>query len=257
MIKEHIRKDRSYKLCDNSKGISYYLKSGRNKKLLIYDEDIQYKRPIRHCPNEKSIYIDEQSEHAVVSPIIFNQGLLQVYLTDPITQEFLNKHPDNGLIFEEIDTLKEDTKYVDRDELILEIKQTILSKSKEEEGILYLEMVVSKLTGSYEQSSKKTITELKRILYQEAENNPEYFTDKNGNINVFDNEALIRQYITLNALKSGVIKKSMNGTTMLWTKDNTEIVTAPQGINLVDYFSDYLSTDNGMLVLQEIERRIK
>ncbi len=42
---------------------------------------------------------------------------------------------------------------------------------------------------------------------------------------------------------------------MVWVKDNKVIATAPRSIELLEYFADYLATDEGMLVLEEITRR--
>ena len=42
---------------------------------------------------------------------------------------------------------------------------------------------------------------------------------------------------------------------MVWVKDNKMIVTAPRGLGLVEYFADFLGTEEGMLVAEEIKRR--
>ena len=88
--------EKSYRLTDSRSGEAFMLKTGRNKRLLFFDEDKKYNRAIRHCPNEVSIFIDEQSEHALVEPIIFFNGLLEVKREDQATQKFLDSHPDNS-----------------------------------------------------------------------------------------------------------------------------------------------------------------
>ena len=42
---------------------------------------------------------------------------------------------------------------------------------------------------------------------------------------------------------------------MLWAREKKEIATAPVGVSLVDYFTSYLATDEGMQVMEEITRR--
>ena len=42
---------------------------------------------------------------------------------------------------------------------------------------------------------------------------------------------------------------------MVWVRDNKMIATAPRGLELVEYFADFLSTEEGMLVSEEIKRR--
>ena len=64
-----------------------------------------------------------------------------------------------------------------------------------------------------------------------------------------------RKYITLRAIKDGIIKKSPNNKSIVWGKDSKKIYTAPQGVDLVESFADYLSSDDGIIVLEEIKKR--
>lgn len=251
--------DKSYRLVNDRSGEAFLLKTGKNRKLLIFDEKKGFNRPIRHCPNEKSIFIDEQSDHALVEPIIFEFGQLEVSYQNQITQKFLNAHPDNasngGNWFEEINDEVEAEKIIETEELILDIKQEIRNKSKEKDGIYALEMVASVLLNSDNKASEMGKEELKRIIYREVDKNPNYFLDENNNINIFNNEELQRKYLTLRALKEGILKKSISDKSIMWAKDNKVITSAPRGINLIDYFADFLSTDDGILVLEEIKKR--
>lgn len=251
--------EKSYRLTDSRSGEAFMLKTGRSKNLLHFDEEMKYNRAIRHCPNEKSIYIDEQSDHALVQPIIFKQGFLDVKREDQATQKFLTAHPDNvlngGGWFEEINDEIEAEEDIEREELIAEIRQVIKKKGDEEEGIYALEMIASILINSVVTASKMSKSELKREIYRYADSDPDYFTDDEGNVNIFDDEDIQRKYLVLRALKDNVIKKSPNKKSILWTSGNKVIATAPQGLDLIDYFSDYLSTDEGILVIEEIKRR--
>lgn len=251
--------EKSYRLTDSRSGEAFMLKTGRNKKLLHFDENVKYNRAIRHCPNEKSIYIDEQSDHALVDPIIFIKGFLTVKREDQTTQKFLAAHPDNvankGGWFEEINDEVEAGEDIEREELITEIKQVIKKKGDEEDGIYALEMIVSILLNSITTASKMSKSELKREIYNYVDVDPYYFTDDVNNVNIFDDEHIQRKYLTMRAIKDNIIKKSPNKKSILWTSGNNVIATAPQGLDLIDYFSDYLSTDEGMLVIEEIKRR--
>ena len=252
-------KPKSYRLTDDRSGEAFLLKTGKNRKLLVFDKGQGYNRPIRHCPNESTIYIDEQSEHALVEPIIFKFGQLDVKATDQVTQDFLDAHPDNaangGSWFEEVNEEIEAQESIEVEELILDIKEAVRKKAKEKDGIHSLEMVTSILINSLAKASKMTEGEMKRVIYREADENPYYFTDDNGNVNIFDDQTLQRRYITLKAIKDGVIRKSANNRTIVWAKDGKTIASAPTGIDLIEYFSDYLATDDGMLVLDEIMKR--
>lgn len=253
------RTNKSYRLMDDRTGTSFLLKVGRDMNLTVYDEKQDVRRAIRHCPNEKTIFIDEQSKHALVEQIIFEYGYLEVPADRPLTQQFLDQHPDNhangGNWFESVDEEKESQDYVKEEDLKHEIRTLIIEKSKEDDGVYALEMVASVLTGSLAEVSKMKTAELKRLLYTELEVNPHYFTDDNGNITVFDDQEMQRKYLTLRALSDNIIKKSPNGRAMHWSKDNKKIAAAPVGVDLVEYFAEFLSTDEGILVSEEISKR--
>ncbi len=251
-------KNKTYRLADSRSGESFMLKTGRNGRLTIFDEEKGVRRAIRHCPNQGSIFIDEQDQYARVSPIIFTNGYLTVSAKDPITQQFLDLNPSNvangGTWFEAIDEEKEAKESIEIDELQIDLKYTVRQTAKKKDGIHKLKAEVAVLTGSIDRAAKQGIEELKQELYNHIEIDPYYFTDDVGNPNIFDNEDIFRKYMVLKALKDGVLRKSPNNKTMTW-KDKTVIVSAPIGVDLIEYFTGYLTTDEGMLVLEEMTRR--
>ena len=251
--------DKTYRLSDNRSGESFMVKTGRNGRLTILDTEKKVRRAIRHCPNQPTIFIDEQDSFARVSPIIFTSGYLTVSAKDPITQYFLDNHPSNvangGTWFEFIDEEQEAKESIEIDELQIDLKYTVRKVAKQKEGIHKLKAEVAVITGSVDIASRKEIEELKQILYNHIEIDPFYFTDDEGNPNIFDNEDVFRKYMVLKALKDGVIRKSPNNKTIMWGNDKKTIVSAPIGVELVEYFTGYLTTDEGMLILEEITRR--
>lgn len=250
---------KSYRLTDDRSGEVFLLKVGRDMNLLVFDKTKGYNRAIRHCPNEKSIFVDEQSDHALVDTIIFEKGYINVEANQQITQKFLDAHPSNvingGNIFEEVDDEKDAMSYVEEEDLKHEIRTVVIEKANEKDGVYALEMVASVLTGSLDETRKMTVGEMKRIIYQEIDDNPSYFTNENGEINIFDDDHMQRKYVTLRALKEGILKKSQNGRAMHWAKGDKKIVAAPVGIELIEFFTDFLSTDDGILVAEEIAKR--
>ena len=250
---------KTYRLADDRSGLSFMLKTGKNGDLLVFDEDKGYNRAIRYCPNEKSIFIEEQSQHALVVPIIFESGYLEVDAKDQTLQKFLDAHPDNlankGVWFEQVDEEKEAKESIELDEKIIDIKQAIRNKLKEDDGIFQVEAAVAVVLDSVDEASRMGKEEMKRVLYQEVDINPHYFMDEEGNVTIFNDDTVTRKYFVLRAIKDGIIKKSANERSMLWTKDNTVIASAPIGLKLVEYFADFLGTDDGLLVAEEIKRR--
>jgi len=261
-------KEKSYRLTDDRSGESFMLKTGKKGNLTVFDPKFKRtdggtgaRRAIRHCPNQNSIFVDEQDKFARVDPIIFINGYLTVSADNPTTQKFLDMHPsnqansENGGWFEEVDDEKVAKESIIDNELEMDIKYAVRAKAKEKDGIHALRAVVAVLSGSVESTYEKGIEELKGILYNEIENDPYYFTDEAGNVTIFEDDEMERKYLTLRAIREGILKKSANGKSMLWAKDSKMIATAPTSIDLIEYFADYLTTDDGILVAEEIVKR--
>ena len=81
------------------------------KGVTIYDEEKDTVREIRFCPNEPSIFVDEQSEKALKQSVIFREGRLFVRKDQPNLKAFLDIHPENkangGKLFSVIDKKKD------------------------------------------------------------------------------------------------------------------------------------------------------
>jgi len=260
-VKKEVKKlvDKTYRMADDQSGESFMLKVGRSRSLLVFDESEKRNRAIRHCPNERSIFVEDQSEHALVEPIIFLTGYLEVPHTDVVTQQFLDAHPSNvkngGNWFEEVNDEIEAEQAIAMDEIIMDIKQAIRDKSKEKGGLITLSAIVATISGSVVEANKLGLQELKRKLYLEAERDPMYFVDDNMEVNIFDNDYIYRKYLVLNSIKQGLLKKSKNGKAILWAKEGKVIATAPQSVDTIEFFTNYLTTDDGLLVSDELKAR--
>lgn len=261
------KQEKEYRLANDRSGESFILKVGRNGKLTVYDEEFVTpqgtkgaRRAIRHCPNQQSIFLDKQDKFAKVEPIIFINGYLKVPADQPMTQMFLDMHPSNvangGRTFEPVDEAIEAQESIEVEELQTKLKAAVISMSEEKQGLLKLSSVAAVIEGSVDKVSRMQIPELKRIIYNKIEDNPYYFTDDGGNITIFEDESVDRKYVVLTALKHGVLRKSANGRSMLWGDNKELIVTAPIGVDFNDYFANYLTTDDGVLVFDEIIKRI-
>lgn len=90
-------KDRVYLLANGKTPLTYSLanKHTNTRPLLVIDEESQRQRAIRYARNQKSQFVDEQDEHVIVEPIIFQDGKLVVPKVNFQLQEFLSMHPDN------------------------------------------------------------------------------------------------------------------------------------------------------------------
>lgn len=256
-VKKFTAKD--YRLTGDRSGLAYVIKTGKRKRLLVFDEDKGFSRPIRHCPNESSIFADEQNEFSYVEPIFFMHGYLSIDRESQITQKFLDNSPENvangGNLFEAVDDEKEASGELEMSELKVDIYNAVRKVADSENGEYKLEAVVAVLEDSVTTASEMQMSSLKRRLYQEIESNPWYFCDDHGNVTVFEDDYITRKYFILRAIKEAVIKKSANTKSMVWVRDNKSIVSAPRGVELTDYFTDFLATEEGMLVAEEIKKR--
>ena len=242
---------KTYRLKGDFSPISFLLKTGRGNTLLYFDEEKGYNRAIRHCPNERSIFVDEQSEFAVVKAVEFERGYLEVGATDTMTKEFLEKNPHNGQIFEEVNFEEEAKEDIELQDIIADLRVAVREKAKEENGIYELEALVAVLRGSVAQASDMSPSELKREIYRVINDDPRRFIDEKGTPQLF-NEYVKRRHIGLTAMATGVLEVSANQRAIVWGKSKETLINVPKGILPIDSLSDYFETDDGILALEEI-----
>lgn len=249
-----VREDKEYVLLP-FQPLTFTLKTGRDNNLVIYDEEADENRAIKHCPNEKHIYVDQQSSKAVVKEIIFINGLFEAKATDVITQEFLDKHPSKGRLFSLIDVAAEAEEDIESDEIILDIKQAIRDKTKQEGGIEELRVIVSVLISDVSTASKMSVAELKRAAYEAVDTNYNRFVDDEGNVTIFDDSEVTRKAVAQHAFNSGIISVSSDSRKIQWSDNKATICLIPTGKNYLEYFTTFLETEDGMIVMREIDKR--
>jgi hypothetical protein len=235
--------------------LTFTLKVGRDSRLLVFDEEKGYNRAIRHCPNEKSIFVDEQSDRAVVEPIIFLKGLLETKETDTITQMFLEMHPKRGFVFDVIDDAQDAAELADYEEMKLDVKQAIRAKMKEEGGIEELRIIASVLNQDSAGAAKMSPAEIKTVLYDAVDSNVNRFIGDDGDVTIFDDMDIKRQAIAQHAFNSGVITISADGSKVMWSDTKAQICRIPEGQGHLKYFASWLATEEGLDVAREISKR--
>ena len=106
-------KDRIYFLSNGKTPLTCSIpnKHTPSRPLLVVDEEKQTQRAIRYSRNQKSQFVDEQDEHTIVEPVVFQDGKLIVPKTNFQLQEFMDIHPGNesngGSMFYEYDPEKQ------------------------------------------------------------------------------------------------------------------------------------------------------
>lgn len=251
--------EKEYRLLGDGTPISAIVKTGSSGTLLTFDKTLQHNRAIRHCRNEKSIYIDEQSKFAVVDPIIFEYGYFKTLATDVTTQNFLDASPENkangGSIFEIVDEEQVAEDSLDREDLVADLRMAVREKQEEEDGLYELQAIASVIQDSHVKASKLSKPELRRIIYDAINNNPYEYIDEDGNITLFD-ESVKRKYLALRAIGEGLIVVTPDGRSIIWGDNKNLITGIPSGRSSTEYFAEYLATDDGMLVLDKIVKSL-
>lgn len=245
-----------YKLKSGRQPLSFTLNVGRDMKLLVWDEQKEQSRAIRHCPNERTIYLDKQNKDtAVVEPIVFLKGF---YFTDErkaYTQEFLEAMPKFNVLYELVNAEGNAKKLINVEDLIIDIKQAIREKSKSEMGIEEIRAIVSVLTSDPLGASKMTPSELRFAAYGSVDKNPNRFTDDTGRVNIFEDSQIKRTAMAQHAFLSGIIQPSVDGREVMWSDNKATICTIPPGLGYMAVFSDFLATEEGITVARELTRR--
>ena len=162
--------DKAYRLKQDGAPLSYMLSSrhSRRSPLLHFDEGKGLNRPLRYARNQKSPFEDEQDGNAVLSPVIFEDGMLTVSKTNPVLQQFLHYHPLNGTRFEEVDKERDAQEELQA----IEMEVDALSTAKEL-SIEQLEAVGRVLFNS--KVSMMQTAELRRDVLVYARRDPQSF----------------------------------------------------------------------------------
>ena len=231
-------KDRVYVLKGSSTPLSYTLASRHTHRssLLYFDEKTGLNRPLRYARNQKSPFMDEQDDQAIVEPIIFEDGVLKVDKKNTMLNRFLELHPKNGIIFEEVDMERNAEK--DLSDLNYEIDALIAAKSL---GIEKIEAICRVALGL--NVDKMSSTELKRDILVFARNNPKEFLE------MLDDPDMELDDYAHRFVNEGLITIRRNNDIFFSLPDNKKKICAtPYGQDPMDVLAAWLMTEEGIEV---------
>ena len=214
-------------------------------KATIYDKTKGMVREIRYCPNEPSIYTDEQSEHARRDHILFNNKMLFVPVEKPNLLDFLNKHPGNkangGNIFSMIDKTRSAEEDLERE--FTQFEAVAMVRDKDISELLPVAMFLGI-------NIKRKSAEIRRDLLMDAKKNPTRFVE------LFDNPQVKCKSAVLQAVEFQILNRKNDG--MYWFDSNRLIVTAAAGLDPVDVMTRFCLTEKGAStydrLLEELNR---
>jgi len=240
-------KDRVYRLTRDRAPLSCIIpsRSSRNSALLYFDEEQGINRPIRYAINQKSCFEDEQDGNAVVTPVIFEDGMLRVARTNPVLQQFLHYHPLNGKRFIEVDFGKDAAEEVAQ--LTAELDALIEAKSL---SIEQLENIGRVLFNK--DVSQMTSSELRRDVLIFAKQNPSTF------LNILSDPKLkLQSNVQLFFDNKLIIFKNKKREVYFNLEGNKKRLTMiPFGVDAIQYLADWFKSDDGVDVLVFLEKQL-
>ena len=234
---EKVREIREYKLIKKS-GATFLM---QQKNVMTNNNGTL--REIRYCPNEPSIYRDEQNDASVRKAIIFTEGRLFVRPDQPNLVAYLDAHPDNkqngGSRFYLVDDRKDAQQKLERE---FETHDAVgLVRTKELDELLSVAV-------SYGMNIDRPVTEIKHDLMVVAKKNPKKF------IMSFDNPVVDMKTKVTQAIKYQIIKTDSKGA--YWYDTGKLIVSVPEGKDPKDVLTRYCLTESGAALVAEIDRQL-
>ena len=236
---EHLTKTSEYEIPKRA-GVVYMLPQ---KGVTVYDEDQDTVREIRYCPNEPSIWVDEQSDNAIKESVAFREGKLFVPREKPNLKKFLDLHPFNmsngGKLFKEVDKRRDAETELMREFKLTEAVSMVRDKDIQEllPIALYFKVNINQPTA-----------EIRYNLLNIAKRKTQEF------IEAFDSPQVTTRASIQQARDYQIINVKDNG--CYWFDSNTLIVSVPVGQDPMDVVVRFCLTEKGAPVLGDIEQRL-
>lgn len=231
---KHNLKDKIYYLKDGSEPISFVLqsRSGKRAPLIWFDEEKQVNRALRYARNQKSPFEDEQDEHAIVEPIVFENGELRVDKTNVVLQRFLEMHPAFGKVFLEFNSEREAKK--DLEMFDQEVEALIAAK---EMSIEQCEDFLRGVVGG--KVDNMTSQEIRRDVRVYARSNPYEFLTLTGDPSVRMKSNIIKFFETK------MIQTRNQERDIYWNlPDNKKkLATLPEDVSKEDFLFEYFTSE--------------
>tara|TARA_R110002096_G_scaffold170211_2_gene342442 strand:+ start:243 stop:1103 length:861 start_codon:yes stop_codon:yes gene_type:complete len=221
-------------------GIVYMLKQ---KGVTVYDEKTDVVRAMRYCPNEQSIWLDEQGVNARKEAVVFRDGNLMVAKNKPNLKEFLELHPMNisngGTVFEKVDTTKDSE--VELQKEFSKTEAVSLVRDKDINDLLTVAIY-------YGIDVNKSTSDIRYELLKTAKKNPTEF------IKAFDSPQVVAKSAIRQAADYQIIDIRNDG--VYWFDSGGLIVSVPVGAKADDVMTRFCLTEKGSTVLDALEEKM-
>lgn len=221
-------------------GIAFMI---QQRGITVYDKETDTVRQMRYCPNENSIWVDEQSENAKKEAVIFRNGSLVVPKEKPNLRKFLEHHPQNmengGKTFRIVNETKKA-----EDELEKEFSQVDAVAAVRDKDIQDLLPVAI----YYGLNIDRSTSDIRFDLLKIAKKKPSEF------LSAFDSPQVRARSIVRQAADYQIIDLRNDGA--YWFDSNGLIVSVPVGQKAIDVVTRFCLTEKGASVLSSLEERL-
>jgi hypothetical protein len=238
--------DKLYVLKRKTFPISFMLASRNTtrRSLLFFDTKTNTNRPLRYAVNQKSPFEDEQDGNFILEPIIFDDGLLSVPKENQVLQMFLAYHPDNGAVFEEVDTKRDAS--VQIDSINIQLDAQIAAR---ELDIATAEAIARVMMGT--RVDRLSSEELRRDLMLFARNNPYEF------LQLLNDPELRLQNVSVKALQDGTfVLKNKNRDIFFNLQDNKKkLMGVPFGEDPIKLLTSWLQSNEGLETYEYLSKK--
>ena len=214
------------------------------KGVTVYDKSKDTVRELRYCPNEPSVWADEQGDKAVRQSVIFRDKRIFVPKDKPNLRDFLELHPGNqkngGRIFKEVNKAKDTEKELNREfalnDAVSKIRDTNI------EDLLAVAIY-------YGININSPASEIRFNLLQIAKRKPTEF------MKTFESPQVIARATITQAKDWQLINVKEEG--VYWFDSNKLIVSVPVGQDPMDVMVRFCLTEKGASVLSSLEERLE
>lgn len=221
-------------------GIAFLI---QQRGITVYDEEKNTVRQIRYCPNENSIWVDEQSENAKKEAVVFRDGKLVVNKNQPNLKAFLDAHPQNmangGDTFRIMDESKKAQEVLDDE--FSQVDAIAAVRDKDIQELLPVAIY-------YGVNIDRSTADIRYDLLKIAKKSPSAF------LSAFDSPQVVARSVIRQAADYQIIDLRQDGA--YWFDSNGLIVSVPVGQTAIDVMTRFCLTEKGASVLSTLEERL-
>lgn len=242
-------KEEVYFLSNGKSPLTYSIAhKDTNKRRLLYTDKDGETHSLRYARNQKSQFLDQQNEFAIVEPIVFGDGKLVIPSDNTQLQYFMSIHPDNeannGSVFYKYDP--EEVAKREMAEMDLELEARLTIRDME---FVKLKALASELLR-YPDINSVDSSVIRHDMSIYAKDNPEDILaavdDSDTEMEALSKFAFDNSFVTLR-----------KGTDVHYnTEVKTRILIVPHDNNAVLFFAKWLKKDAGKEFKEFLESKV-